>query len=185
LLSAACNDASPLGRARSAVARPCNGITEVFEPLVSNYLRRAGPLVAGAESETVLALENHGLPYKDLNTAQQAEIDLKRQHGARWRKEYSHPRAPGGAVFATSCEKSVLVNPDIALEQIVCKECRKICRDGAFRNIIRKPVPEAKNYRFTNSEYVPDALFSIYARCEAVHDIREDKVRVLLSFYLM
>jgi hypothetical protein len=169
---------------RVLVTRPCNGITEAFEPRISNYMRRAGPLLAGAASETVLAKLHHDLAYKDLSDAQQNEIDLLRQHGTRWRKEYNHPGAPGGAVFATACLKTVQEHPDLAAERVVCEQCRAVCRDGNFQTILRKPVPKADNFRFANRAYVPDQLFSIYARCEAIHDLLENKVRALLAILI-
>ncbi|KAH7912046.1 hypothetical protein BJ138DRAFT_1112718 [Hygrophoropsis aurantiaca] len=85
-----------------AAQRRCPGITEAIEPLVRSYVRRSGAQGGGSRALHILAKEEYGKTYADLDDDKKEIINIMQRHERTWIIDRELDR-----VYATNCRKLV------------------------------------------------------------------------------
>ena len=156
-----------------AITCPCPGITEIDDPRLPIYLRRTGVLGGGARSVKVIAGEIYNKLHSKLGRKGKQRVLDAQQHEQKWRNDHQNLR-----VFAVDCEHTVPVPGPAELPKF-CATCGSVFASGAFKNALRKPPPDEKNYIFTNHRFRSPVLGKIYARTVGLKDLIETPVRDL------
>jgi hypothetical protein len=158
------------GQKQPEKTQPCPGITEEDNGNVPKYLRRTGVLGGGARSITIIALERFGKMFSKLGKKTKKEVVDTQIHEWKWRNDHANMR-----VFSTKCKHTVL---DRAPERLLpCTACNTVLRSKGFKAALRKPVPEDKNFIYTNHRFQDPVLGKIYARSIGLKEIVEAPVR--------
>ena len=151
---------------------PCPGITEANDPRVPTYLRRTSALGGGARSVKVIAGEVYNKLFSILGKAAKQDVLDRQQHEHKWQNDHHNLR-----VFAVACERTL--PPHKVL--VPCNECMRVLSSKAFKHALQKPLPEEKNYIYTNHRFRSPLLGQIYARSIGLKELIENPV---LSFLL-
>lgn len=137
---------------------PCPGLTELDDARIPVYLKRTGFVGGGARSLAVIAKDKFNKVFSKLGLKKKKEVMDLQLHEHLWRNE--HEKC---CMFATKCKHVVaeLAPNECALP---CNVCDGLLSNKRFKAILRKPVPEDKNFIYTNHRYRSKTLGEIYAR---------------------
>ena len=155
---------------------PCPGLTELDNSQIPVYLRRTGFIGGGARSLAVIAQEKFDKLFSKLSRKNKKEVIDVQLHEHRWRNEHDKCR-----VSATKC-KHIVAEPASNERPLPCKACQSLLLDKRFKAILRRPVPDDKNFIYTNHRYRSKGLGEIYARTIGLKEIVEAPVSRYINF---
>ena len=160
---------------KPSITFPCPGLQEVSYPNILEYLERTGAHGGGSPSVSFLAVELFGKKYRNLSKSRKQQVKIAQRHEWRWHNHHTE-----GTVYSTKCTKeantsssssSSTSNSDPQL--LPCKNCSALFKLKAFKNVLQKPRPDDKNYRYNNIEYKNEKLASLFGRCTGLREIIE------------
>ncbi|TFY77344.1 hypothetical protein EWM64_g6666 [Hericium alpestre] len=127
---------------------PCPGLMEYDDQHIPAYAEHTGAEGGGARSYLVIAEEWFKKEWTTLSKEQKNEVLDVQKH------EHDHTTLDGQRTLP-------------------CSSCKELLNNACFRAIITKKKPDNKNYKFTNHQYRPGVLGSIYARVIEVKELIE------------
>ena len=149
---------------------PCPEIIVSDNPRVLQYLKHTGASGGGGRSLPVIAKQLFKRLFSQLSKETNKKIVVDTQmHEWKWKNDHVNQR-----VYATLCQQSVVDRSPKPPHP--CSECDIILHSKAFRNAIRKPIPNDKASKFINYRFRNPLLGSIYARTIGVREIIEHDV---------
>ncbi|KAJ7712478.1 hypothetical protein B0H14DRAFT_3018370 [Mycena olivaceomarginata] len=146
--------------------QPCPGLTAADSPYLPRYLQRTGTEGGGGRSLTVIAKEKFGKLFSMLNKVKRKLVSDTQVHEHRWRNDHSNLR-----IFSTRCKKEV--GSSFASRPLPCSECSSLLGLKNFKQAIRRPAPDDKNYIYVNDKYRNQLLGEIYGRAIGLKEIIE------------
>ena len=161
-------DESEADKTHNQNKNPCPGIMEANDSRIPTYLRRTSVSGGGARSVKVIAGELYDKLFSVLGKKAKQKVLDKQQHEHKWRNDHHNLR-----VFAVACKRTVPHNDP-------CSECTQVLSSKAFKDAIRKPNPEEKNYIYTNHKFRSPLLGRIYARSIGLKELIEMPVSSLV-----
>ncbi|KAJ7039794.1 hypothetical protein C8F04DRAFT_949367, partial [Mycena alexandri] len=163
----------PLGTAaphkprRSQATEPCPGLTAADSAHLPGYLQRTGAPGGGGRSVTVIAKEKFGKLFRRLGSRKKKIVSDTQYHEHRWRNDHSNLR-----VFSTGCKKEV-VSPAPGSRTLPCSACSALLNLKNFKQAIRRPASDDKNYIYVNDKYRNQLLGHLYAKAIGLKEIIE------------
>lgn len=154
--------------AKDRVNMPCRGVSEMDNPLVGQYLTRAGAGGGGGRSIHVISSERFKKDFKYLTCAQKDEVQATQRAEWRWTNDYASSR-----VYSRKCMRFTLSH---SLALSLCAECEGLLVLKAFSDIIRKPVPSGENLKFINAQFLHPVLGRLYKKAKGLRAIIEESV---------
>lgn len=146
---------------------PCPGIVEANNPRIPTYLRRTSVSGGGSRSVKIIAEEIYDKLFSVLGMKAKQNVLDRQQHEHKWRNDHR-----GLRVFAVACKRTVAaVEPHN--NPLPCSECTRVLSSKAFKDALRKPNPEEKNYIYTNHRFRSPLLGQIYARSIGLKELIE------------
>ncbi|KAJ7852261.1 hypothetical protein B0H13DRAFT_1453529, partial [Mycena leptocephala] len=103
-------------------------------------LQRTGALGGGGRSLTALAKEKFGKFFAKLGNRKKQIISDTQHREHRWRNDHSNLR-----VFSTRCRKEVISRLP-GSRTLPCSECSSLLGLKNFKQAIRRPAPDDKDY---------------------------------------
>lgn len=161
-------DESEADKTHNQETVPCPGIVEANDSRIPTYLRRTGVSGGGARSVKVIAEEIYNKLFNVLGKKAKQNVLDRQQHEHKWRNDHRQLR-----VFAVACKRNVPHN-----DPLPCSECKQVLSSKAFKDALRKPNPEEKNYIYTNHRFRSPLLGQIYARAIGLKELIETPVSV-------
>lgn len=128
-------------------SHPCPGLTELDDKWVPVYLRRTGFPGGGARSVAEIAKDLFKRLFSKLGAVKKKRVIDIQLHEHQWRNDHERSR-----VFSTEC-KHLVADPAPNVRALPCQPCGDLLRNQRFKAVIRKPIPEDKNYIYTNYRY--------------------------------
>lgn len=164
----------------AAQTRPCRGISDAHNPLVSTYLSQSVVDGAGSISlqEATKKVYGSNIKYSELTKDQKETVDITQSHLRTWINNRGLR-----VVFSTNCEK--FVGQDRPLETICCG-CEKVLQSDAFKHALRvKPVPLEK-MKFIPAKYRGplEDLGVKYAGIRGLSELLQDVSSIFLFLFL-
>ncbi|KAF8148819.1 hypothetical protein B0H34DRAFT_828006 [Crassisporium funariophilum] len=105
--------------------------------------------------------------FSKLSGKKKEEVFDAQRHGHKWHNEHCLLK-----IFSTTCQKTV---PDQTPNRpLPCSSCTSVLQSKAFKTLLRKPAPSAKNLIFTNKIYRNQILGEIYRRVVGLKNIIKD-----------
>ncbi|KAJ7661512.1 hypothetical protein DFH06DRAFT_1089007 [Mycena polygramma] len=146
---------------------PCPGLTSADSPYLPGYLQRTGALGGGGRSLTAIAKEKFGKFFASLTAKKKKTVSDAQLHEHQWRNDHANLR-----VFSTCCKHEV-VSASPGSRPLPCSECSSLLGLKNFKQAIRRPAPDDKNYIYVNKKYRNQLLGHIYARSIGLKEIIE------------
>ena len=154
---------------------PCLGLREASYTQIRDYLERTGANGGGSPSVSFLATELFGKKYRHLSKSRKQQVKMAQRHEWLWHNHHTE-----GAVYSTKCTKEAEVQYPSSSESshsdpvlLLCKNCDKLFKLKAFKNVLRIPRPADENYKYVNVEYRNEKLASLFGRCKGLREIME------------
>lgn len=97
---------------------------------------------------------------------ERGDVDNRQYLTHRWLNDCVRTR-----VYSTSCEKLI---PQNRLTH--CSHCRSLLKLEAFKNHLRKKIPEDKNLVFVNQRYCGAVLGVLYSKIQGLQELVENAV---------
>jgi hypothetical protein len=165
---------------KPSIIFPCPGLREASYPKILNYLERTGAHGGGGPSVSSLAVELFGKKYRNLSRSRKQQVKMAQHHEWLWRNHHTE-----GTLYSTKCTKEAASAVPVARDNtssstsssdpqlLPCKNCNALFELKAFKNILHKPQPDDKNYKYTNIEYHNERMASLFGRCTGLREIIE------------
>ena len=163
---------------KPSITFPCPGLRETSYPKILDYLERTGAHGGGSPSVSSLASELFGKKYRNLSKSRKRQVKIAQRHEWLWRNHHTE-----GAVYSTKCMKEAAMaqgqqNASSSTSSsdpqlLPCENCNGLFKLKAFNNVLQKPRPDDKNYKYTNIEYRNEKLASLFGRCTGLREIIE------------
>lgn len=163
---------------KPSIIFPCPGLREESYPKVLDYLERTGAHGGGSPSVSSLAADLFGKKYRNLSKSRKQQVKMAQRHEWLWRNHHTE-----GTVYSTKCTKEAAMaegqyntsstSGGSCPQLFPCKNCTALLKLKAFKNVLQKPRPEDKNYKYTNIEYHNEKLASLFGRCTGLREIIE------------
>ncbi|KAJ6587364.1 hypothetical protein B0H10DRAFT_2234035 [Mycena sp. CBHHK59/15] len=125
------------------------GLTAADSAYLPGYLQRTGAVGGGGRSLTAIAKEKFGKMFAKLGRKNKQIVSDVQFHEHRWRNDHSNLR-----VFST-------------------RECSSLLGLKNFKQAIRRPAPDDKDYIYVNDKYRNQLLGHLYARSIGLKEIIE------------
>ncbi|KAL1715093.1 hypothetical protein EV715DRAFT_171202, partial [Schizophyllum commune] len=157
---------------------PCTGLSgEALEDYFSRPIAGGG----GAHSVNYYALDLFQKPYKRLSRNKQAAIRRVKKLAWLWnadtnRKVVYHHDCTNKAVSPATPAPDSKYWPSGAKRNGACDVCCSLWDEPRFRQVVRKPVPDDRNIKYSNKEYVEGHLVRMYSLAKGLKAIVEGKV---------
>ena len=166
---------------------PCPGLRERSFLQIRDYLERTGAHGGGSPSVSSLADELFGKQYRYLSKSRKQQVKMAQRHEWLWQNDHTE-----GAVYSTKCTKEAEAQSNSRPSSesssshsdphlLPCKNCNKLFKLKAFKNILRKPRPADENYKHNNIEYRNEKLASLFGRCKGLREIIEVRIVIYYS----
>lgn len=156
---------------------PCSGLTAAHDSRIQTYLQRPTALGGGGKSKLTLAKQKFGKRYSKLTNRQKAEVDRLNEASWLWVVKHQH-----GAVFSSSCEKTVKVLNELENHENLCTACRSVLHQKTFRNAISLPEPSTANMKFINKGYRQEEIATKFLKCKGVDELLHPSVCVFSPY---
>ncbi|KAJ3764982.1 hypothetical protein FB446DRAFT_615012, partial [Lentinula raphanica] len=122
-------------------------------------LTRSGALGGGAPSVTKLARYYYGKSYRRLIDKRKEVIKAAQRRQWKWYNYHELER-----ICASTCT-------GISEDGSACDNCVALLRLRRFRRAIKRPIPDAYNFRYLPKQYLNESIAQIYARSTGLEEL--------------